>query len=336
MKANYGKMFVGVIIGIMAALTLTLNIWGTEWYKIMTSTVAGVIIGLLISDYRVTVTIFKTVLQTAANNSWKRAERIKNGEISPEQQHAFDVSIIKGLYAFLIMFLTVAMVIVFIALNTYFDLFHKDGGAYVMLILAIAGLLLRFYILIIASLEFDNWNKKLNEFQIEEIWNKKPGRNGKNSLTYDYKKNVEIGFTELTADMSFKEIMYRVLASFKALVKHYLTSDWDGIRGFFNVVAVVLLALVLFIITSLPVLPFWTIKEISKHGHLLSVAASITIGSVAGSLAHSQLIGLGSGLGFLIVIYLIEKIFKTIDPIYLFRKDRLFDRVATSLAESMR
>lgn len=41
-------------------------------------------------------------------------------------------------------------------------------------IMAIAALLIRFYILIIASLEFDNWTKKLNRFQVQEIWNKEP------------------------------------------------------------------------------------------------------------------------------------------------------------------
>jgi hypothetical protein len=336
MKTNYGKMIVGVVIGIMAAVNLTLNFWGDEWYKIVVSTVAGVIIGMLISDYRVTVTIFKTGFQTAANNSWRRAERIRNGEMSKEQQHGFDISIIKGAYVFLIIFLMVVMAGILISIIYGFNIIKLDEGRYLLLSLAVGAILVRYYILIICALEFNNWDKKLNEFQMEKIWNKKPGNNGRNSLTYDYEKNIKIGFVELTADMSFKEIMYRVLVSFKALVKHDLIGDWNGLKGFFNVVAVILLALALFIVTSLPVLPFWIIKEISKYSHLLSVAASIIIGSVTGSLIHSQLIGLSSGLGFLAISYLIEKIFKGIDPIYLFRKDRIFDRVATALAESMR
>ncbi|MFZ2310933.1 MAG: hypothetical protein WAW11_05320 [Patescibacteria group bacterium] len=335
MKANYGKIVVGVIIGIMAALTLTLNVWGVEWYKIVISTVAGVIIGMLVSDYRVTVTIFKTGFQTAANNSWRRAERIKNGEVSKEQQHEFDISIIKGLYVLLIVFFMAIMAGILISIIYGFNLIKLDEGRYILLTLAVAAILIRYYILIICALEFNNWVKKLNKFQVQKIWNKEPSKHGKNSLNYDYVKNVEIGFMELTTDMSFKEIMYRVLASFKALVKYDLIGDWNGLKAFCNVVIVILLALTLFITTGLPVLPVWIIKETSKHGHLLSVAASITIGSITGSLAHSQLIGLGSGLGFLAISYLIEKIFKEIDPVYLFRKDRLFDKIATKLAESM-
>lgn len=328
MKANYGKIIIGIIIGIMAATTLTLNIWGVEWYKIVISTVVGVIIGMLITDYHITVTIFKTGLQTAANNSWKRAERIKNGEISPEQQHEFDVSIIRTLYVFLILILAVLMVSVVVEIIYGFSFLKIENGRYMLIMMPMAGIFLRIYVLIIGALEFDNWAKKLDKFQIEEIWNKGPNKHGKNSLTYDYVKNQEIGFAELTVNMSFKEIMDRILISAKVLIKHDLISDWSGIKSFFKVFAVILLAIILLLITSLPILPFWVIKQISKHGHLLNVATAITIGSVIGSLIHSQLIGLGSGLGFLAISYLIERLFKEVNLFYMFNSDGKFQKLA--------
>jgi|GEM_PF-2295190 len=331
MKANYGKMIVGVIIGIMAAVNLTLNFWGVEWYKIVISTVVGVIIGMLISDYHITVTIFKTGLQTAANNSWKRAERIKNGEISREQQHDFDISIIRAIYVSLILVLAVLMVGVVIEIIYGLNFLKIEKGRYMLIMMPMAGIFLRIYFLIISALEFDNWAKKLDRFQIEEIWNKGPHKHGKNSLTYDYVKNQEIGFAELTVNMSFKEIMDRILVSAKVLIKHGLISDWSGIKSFFKVFAVILLAIILLLTTSLPILPFWVIKQISKHGQLLNVATAITIGSVIGSLIHSQLIGLGSGLGFLVISYLIERLFKEVNLFYMFNSDGKFQKLARSV-----
>lgn len=331
MKANYGKIVVGVIIGIMAALTLTLNVWGVEWYKVITSTVAGIIIGLLISDYHVTVTIFKTGLQRAINSSWKRAQRIKNGELNREQRHSFDISIIRTAYILLMQFLALLMLGFFIVITIHFNLFKSDDGRYIMPIMVIGVLFVRIYVLIISSLDFDTWAKKLDEFQIENIWNKKPGSNGKNSLTYNYQENKKIDFKELTVDMSFKEIIVRALASSGLVMKHNLNSDWDDIKGFFKIAAFIILAIILFLTTSLPILPFWIIKQIGKHGNLLSVAAAITIGSVIGSLTHSQLIGLGSGLGFMATSYLIERLFKKINLFYMFRNEGAFCKFAESI-----
>jgi hypothetical protein len=329
MKTNYGKMVIGVVIGIMAALTLTLNVWGTEWYKVVTSTIAGVIIGMLISDYRVTVTIFKTGLQTAANSSWKRAQRIKNGEISKERQHEIDVSVIKGLYALLISVLAILILIAFATICISLSRDEKD--VYLLVALISSVLFSRFFVLILGSLEYDNWNKRLNPQQIERIWEKKPSKHGSNSLDYDYQTDKMIGFKELTANMGLKEIINRALMSAGVVIKYNLNSDWSGIKNFFAVLAMFIFAAILFITTSLPVLPFWIINQISKHGHLLSVAAAITIGSIVGTLTHSQLIGLGSGLGFIAMGYLIERLFKEVQLFYMFRNEGLFCRLAEKM-----
>jgi hypothetical protein len=46
------KIGVSVILGIMATLLLTLNIWGAEWYKLLVSLLVGVLVGLAVYDYR--------------------------------------------------------------------------------------------------------------------------------------------------------------------------------------------------------------------------------------------------------------------------------------------
>jgi len=326
METNSGKMIIGVIIGIMAALTLTLNIWGLEWYKIVISTATGIIIGLLISDYQTTVAIFKTGLQIAIDNSWKKAQRIKNGKMSKEQRHNFDISIIKSLYVLLMQLLAIILFGIFFAITSYFKLFKT--GQYVLLIIALVFLFIRIYYLIINSFDFDTWTKKLNSLQVRKIWDKEPSNHGKNSLTYDYLNKKKIGFKDLTIQMNFGQIIKKSWMSAKIVLKKSLKNDWGYIKKSFKITLIIILTIILLITTSLPILPFWIIKQISQHGRLLNVSAAITTGSLIGSLTNSKLIGVSIGLGFLIISYLIEKLFKKINLFYMMEKDGIISKLA--------
>lgn len=53
------KMTSAIVIGIMTVLTLTLNVWGNEWYKVLVSLLTGVIIGISIFDFKIFAKAFR-------------------------------------------------------------------------------------------------------------------------------------------------------------------------------------------------------------------------------------------------------------------------------------
>jgi hypothetical protein len=59
------KLYLGVIFGITAVLLLTLNIWGKEWYKLIVSSIIGVIVGITIADHNVILNAIKKAFQKA-------------------------------------------------------------------------------------------------------------------------------------------------------------------------------------------------------------------------------------------------------------------------------
>jgi hypothetical protein len=115
MKENYGKIITSIVLGIMTVLLFTLNLWGKEWYKLVTALFAGVVVGITIYDYH--------LILDAGKTAWGMVDRMINKirviEIVGPKVKKFKVSRAK-IFAFLR-----TLLIIVINYGVYYYLFYK-------------------------------------------------------------------------------------------------------------------------------------------------------------------------------------------------------------------
>jgi len=104
------KIGVSVIFGIMTTLLLTLNIWGSEWYKLLASLLAGVLVGLAVYDYHLITKSLKLAWDEIRKDGRPKKVKTESPKISVKRIGALLVRTIiilvnYGLYCLLFMFL---------------------------------------------------------------------------------------------------------------------------------------------------------------------------------------------------------------------------------------
>lgn len=313
-------MLYGSVIGILGALVLTLNVWGNEWYKVVLATLAGIIIGLFIADYKAMIEIFRSI--------FRKISGIFTKELNEEQLRFW-----KELKCMLF-FIVVTYVPVLLVSFAYVYLILKIEPALVAFIIMSLGALTLFVITyyLAKSFDFDMWAKNLNAKEVRDIWNKKPNsENGRNRLNYDYINNKYIDFFDLTVDMEFKEIIKKSLITWKLVTIYRVKKSLGEIVSILAIAGYCILIVIIFIFTGLPLLPFFLIKEISKNGRLLTTAATIVIGALIGTFFSSYFYGIGSGLVFLTFSYVLSKFVNKINIIYFFREGSMMQRINGAL-----
>ncbi|MFZ4649056.1 MAG: hypothetical protein ACOYMB_05540 [Patescibacteria group bacterium] len=325
---NFSKMLIGVIVGITGALSLTLNVWGQDWYEVFTSIIFGIIVGALITDYKITIAIFKKsvllvpkifealVVIFVVNRSktfggvakavMSTVIDAKSFKLSDKQKNSIHLQCLFSIFNLLLVSGFLITIFAFASIIWYLTLVTKltPGVIYVCVSLFVFGVaLLRLTANLNVSMEFTEWCRSLTNAEVKNIWDTKPGYNDfKFHLGFDYVNNKEIDFEDETIGMTFSEIFQRSFASVKTVFRKKIVKDLKGIYLFF---CFIFLALI-----SILILPLLLLKEVGNHGDIIMVSASIAVGSLCGTILHSYSLGFETGVAILGWSMVLHKIFK--------------------------
>lgn len=67
---KFTSCLIGVVIGLTALLSSTLQWWGDDWYKVLISTIFGIIMGMLLADFKESVNIFSKIWGKTKIKTW--------------------------------------------------------------------------------------------------------------------------------------------------------------------------------------------------------------------------------------------------------------------------
>jgi len=299
---DYVKMLLGVLAGITGTLILTLNIWGHEWYKVIASISIGAMIGLLITDPKVFAQIIVVVFKRATI-VFEKKEKIK-----PTERQ---LQIRKLRRVYLVYF---APMIIFCLFVVWRYLFYQDFGY------PTSWAVIYFSLLPVAVLSCatDYWRKQLNDTEKRKIWKIKPDAEN-DQCNLPIRSDGEIDMINLIEGMTFWQIEKGIFLSM-IIVLYRLTKkamSWIIFKS---------QSICGFVFACLPLIPFWFIQELSKHGRLLVAAFGIITGGLIGTLTHSYFYGLDSGLIFLLLAWFLKPA-KNIAVFYLFKRGKMIDKI---------
>jgi hypothetical protein len=269
---KYARMFAGMLIGVLGSLTLTLNIWGDNWYQIVISTVVGILAGMFITDHKASAGIFVDVF-------YKIFKTFSGNKMSSDDENAkkavfFEIIGLLSVIAFFILMILLTMILTF-------D-FSANDVVFPGFLIAVAVSSVLIMNSILSSVFGGRWALYYGYKPQHQIWGDE--------------SRYLMDFEEAVRGLSYRETFRRCFLStfltFKGMVIREVRWLYYDIPIFIASFAIMLLL----------VIP-WLIRGIGRHGHLMAVAFSILLGCVIGTLVHSFLIGVLVGSSVIAINY---------------------------------
>jgi hypothetical protein len=341
MKKNLFKSVFAVIIGITGALLLTLNFWGSEWYKVVLSTLFGVVIGIFIADPYASLGIFAAV----GKETWEKtrkfglfmstiSERIEiyklahedpflKSCVGEEKKHWQKIyrrrKIAVPFYYFTraLPWLAFMFLVVTIMVTKYYHY------GIIKTFLFLCGV---FFISSAATFTFTfhGWKTIIGFNRIKKIFSAFPELVDYVDSFWDYgsydgKDAVE----DMTKFMNIVQVLFFII------FLDLFSFVWGCIllvRSIIVAILIIILAVIIFSTFSIPLLLLLLMKKIVANGFLLHISTSIVVGALAGTSIHSYASGIILGLGFLLFSFIVSFI-EEISPFYFFKEGALIHKM---------
>jgi len=298
-KSEYTKMILGVIIGTLGTLLLTLNFWGDGWYQITCSIATGVILGMFITDYK----LARQIIINVCNDGAKFIYRIIYMDNRKDEIKSI-AALAETFELFLKIIFFIIPVVGMICLLSLF------GPSYALLrILGFIAFIIFWSYFIHNIFLLSLWDEKLSDNQKIILWGGVDMyfKNDSFFNVVDYEHYAE----HLPPSRIRRAIFQSIMICLPLVIISYLKK--------FAFLVTSILA-VLFI--AVPLSPFWLIKEIGKYGKMMAVSGSIVVGGLVGTMIHSYFYGIGTGV-LMCSMCLILSLFRKIDMFPLFRKNHI-------------
>ena len=351
-KFSYFRMITAVVIGIIAVLLLTLNIWGSEWYKVTLSILLGVIIGIFVIDPRNALTIIKDVFKETWEAMRKMGlfittvpERIKVYRISKqpgwlrykegEDKKRWEKierrrKLATGFYYLLRALPLILFVVFFIIDSTTVKTIGQEitalkGFKFIQefIPLSIAIILMIFFSI---CFSFHGWREIIGLKRLKKIFRNQAHVNKciEDYWLHDYHNGKDV-IEDLTHEISLIKVIAYILFLdlFTALI--FVTRLC---KSFFIKTFMVFLMFLNIVFISLPLLIVLFLKKIADNGILLSASASIVFGGIIGSWTKSYPNGIFAGLGFLGILFAHAFFLKKVEPFFSFKDGSYIDRLS--------
>ena len=282
------KMFVGIFIGILATLFLTLNYFGYSFSKITLSIILGVIIGMFVADFKLTIKIFQRAFGNARNLIIQTIESISEINLDPRKV-SNDVWLKRYLVLSLVIKYVAALLLFYLG-PLFLSLSHNKDHLYLlfyfyslpMFVILFASLINQYGIYIKLGKK-SNW-----------VWRKE-----------DMPRNVLIGINGrgLTFGILFtlaktKGILFIEWKSIKVFLLALISPIYWYLIGLKKIVVVggyLIIVLSISLILSIIFVPLYTLREIWISKKMLVVVLSIVAGGIIGTITESYIYGLSTG-----------------------------------------
>ena len=303
------KMFAGIFIGILASLLLTLHFWGQSLGKVSASIFLGVIIGMFITDTKLSLQILRNTWEHLLDFFDECYDNIASVNLNPRKvsreiwikRYLGLITIVKCLMAFVTPFAVCFFISTIISPNT-----NVAAGGSVLIALVWffcyawwGGL----YSFIGFGMKVSEKIWKDEEIKSREIINSKRGL-----IWYKGEISSDI-LLKLTLEKGILFVEKKSFLSFLYLHLVILKGIWIGLKKSVLFCGLLIIATAISIPLSILMLPMWFLRELWKSKKLLVVALSIIAGGVIGNIYTSYLIGIVTGFSIAILSLSLEHFF---------------------------
>ncbi len=323
MKKDFVSSFLSVLAGVAIGLTITLRLWGPEWYKIVVAVFAGIFFGLLNDSPKEFVALvkvaFKKSLETISVKLPYFGKKLQEFLVKsmPSVKTAIARLLVRlGAYAVILIGYAIVFTIVGYILyrsgifNTLFV--GKKTENFTILLISMFGFICIFMTLVVSSIfsiQVDIWRDSLSEKDVNRLW--------KGKWSFDFVCGVHEAFVSehfwrlIHEKCSYKEIFLGVIRTTSFVFFRGISRFVKGVVGlaFFLPIWIILIALDVILIA------FFFIKCAAEFYQKAMVMVSIALGIVGGTMLASSLIGFAIGAGAVTIGYLAGRYFPKESPI---------------------
>jgi hypothetical protein len=304
------KMFAGIFIGILASLLLTLHFWGQSFGKVSASIFLGVIIGMFITDTKLSLQILRNTWEHALDFFYECYDNIASVNLNPKK-----VSKKTWIKRYLILSMGVKYLVslAISCLPFYLSLMPRvtvktDCAALLFLISFFA--LLFSYLFFGVSYSFIGFGMKVSEkvWKDEEIKSKEILDSKKDIIWYKGEIHFDI-LLKLTLEKGILFVEKKSLLAFFYMNVAMLNGIWIALKKSVLFCGLFLIATVVSISFSIFMIPIWFLRELWKSKKLLVVVLSIIAGGVLGNIYTSYILGIATGFSIAILSLVLEHFF---------------------------
>lgn len=297
------KMASVIVIGVMTILTLTLNLWGNEWYKLLTSTVTGIVVGVSFYDFKVFSRAFR-VSRIIAFKAYKNKTKTMK-VLFTKTENKTKPSIIHAIISFWIYFS-----LLFTITPIRWETIGADCKLFCFM----------FFLLFVSGL--------LNGV----VWFKQksssfPEKTMKNIIE---KVGMQLGYNMVIE----RNFLYIAIILWPITIPVTIALCITGIVILIYIAAFRLIQFLIFILMyifqlllSVPLLIGFVFKTINQNYDALIIAWSIAFGGLIGTTSHSYLLGVVIGL-VIMICSLISNKFEIEPDLFLKGKYNFANKVA--------
>lgn len=292
-----------IVIGIMSILTLTLNVWGHEWYKLLVSTIVGIVVGVSIYDFKYFSRAFRVSRIYFIKANKNRTKIIKF--LFTKTENKSKPSIIHAVLSFWIYF-----AILFTIEPVKWETIGPDCKLYCFM----------FFLLFVSGLlngavwfrqEPSNFAQRTMKKIIDKV-----------GMKLGYKMTIERNFIYVAMILWPITLPVTVALCATGIMILFYIAIFRLIQC-----SIFILMYLLQLIVSIPLFIGFIFKSINNNNDALIIAWSIAAGGLIGTITLSYLIGISAGL-IVMVCSLISNKYEIEPDIFLKGKYNFANKVA--------
>lgn len=325
MKKDFVPSFFSVIAGVAIVLTITLRLWGPEWYKIIVAVFAGVIGGLFFDSPKDFVALLKVAFKKSLE-----IISVKLPYFSRKLQEFMVKSMPRTKTAIARFLLHLSVYVVMII--TYFAIFtiigyllyqsgiidtyqsgaintlpaEKKTGEILKFLISVLGfvaVLMTLMVSMIFSLQINMWPDLLSDKDVNRLWKGKWDFSFIDGASDEFVKKYF--WQTAYIKCSYAEVFFGVIRTASFIFFRAISRFIKAVIGlfFFLPAWIILIAFDIIFIVLL------FIKSAAEFYRKATIMVSIALGVVGGTLLASSLIGFTIGAGSLIIGFSVGKYF---------------------------
>jgi hypothetical protein len=313
MKKNLFSLLISVIAGVAVGLTITLRLWGPEWYKVIVAVLAGIVGGLVTNDPKEFLEIIKQAFRQSLG-TMSQIPYLGQKITAACARKMSDIKIVVT-RAFFRFALLVAMLLFYTVVTSAiagiafylgaFSFFHSgvNSGLSTLGGVCIIGMCLYLAFITLFSSEVSVWHYALSDEENDRIWK---GKLSWRSLGCQHDAFIAGYFWEAVySNCSYAEIFSAIM---RTIAWVYFRALWRLAKNIFG--------LVIFLPTWILILALDAILFIFMLLHIaaalrsrLVIMVSIALGVVLGTVFSSFLLGFAISSSSAIIGHLTGKYF---------------------------
>jgi len=306
MKKSFVSLLFSVIAGIAVGLTITLRLWGPEWYKVIVAVLAGIVGGLVTNDPKEFIQIIRQAFQESLDATARLPYLGKKLMVLYTQKMPdIEIAVTRLLFRFALMVTMFVFYVVVIGAIVgapfYLGLVifnFNDPETPLFIAVCILGLGLSLIFTAFVSSEVNVWRNALSDKENNRIWK---GKLEWRSVGYIRDSVVSGYFWEVVYEnCSYAEIFSGIMLT---VMWVYFRALWRLVKNIFGLAMFLPIWILLLVIDTIVTI-FMFLHIAVADRYRLVIIISVALGIVFGTILSSFLVGFAIGSSSALIGYL--------------------------------